>query len=257
MVKRINEVYPNPTVQKVIFQARFSHLFYIENRIGEFQTKIMEIFPDPKIAYRNQFIIFEKEGKLEPEDIEKRVDEDFTKKVWAFHSDTGMELNVTSNSISIISRLHKTYNNPGGEKFRDIIQEVMSKFIEIIPLTVFKRISLRYIDKCPVPEGELTDAKFKEWYNTTFDLKQFSMTNVKEIATVSTITHEECYVKFIERMRINDKYRYELDFDGYAENIKTENYLSVTDKLHDFISSLYCDIIKEPVIEYMKTPKEE
>lgn len=43
-----------------------------------------------------------------------------------------------------------------------------------------------------------------------------------------------------------------LDFDGYAENIKSSDCLVVTDSLHDFISDEYETSIKEPVYRYMR-----
>jgi hypothetical protein len=48
----IDEVFLNPTVEKVIFQIRFSNLFYIENKIGELQIKLMSEFPDSSIVMR-------------------------------------------------------------------------------------------------------------------------------------------------------------------------------------------------------------
>jgi hypothetical protein len=46
----IKEIFPNPTVKQVIFQIRFPNLFYIENKIGDFQLKIMKEFPKSAIA---------------------------------------------------------------------------------------------------------------------------------------------------------------------------------------------------------------
>jgi len=43
---QINEVFPNPTVKQVIFQIRFPNLFYLESKIGEYQLKIMQRFPE-------------------------------------------------------------------------------------------------------------------------------------------------------------------------------------------------------------------
>ena len=257
MVK-IDEVFPNPTVKKVIFHMSYSNLFYIENKIGEFQTKIMHIFPNSSIEYRNRLILVDKGGKIDATDIEKMSDDDFKAKVWQFESETGMKLNVMSNSLSIISERHKTYNNKKEkERFRDIIEEVTKIFFEIIPLTILKTVGLRYIDECPIPDPKnINNKSFKQWYNTTFDLNQFNLSNTKEIATINIHKNEECFIRFIERFKKNDSYSYILDFDGFAENVKKEQYLQITDKLHDLIANLYCNIIKEPIIEYMKKPKE-
>ena len=49
------EIFPKPTVKMVIFQLQFSPLFSVENKIGEFQSKIMEKFPQSSLALRQQF----------------------------------------------------------------------------------------------------------------------------------------------------------------------------------------------------------
>ena len=48
-----------------------------------------------------------------------------------------------------------------------------------------------------------------------------------------------------------------LDFDGFAMDIKPEDYLKVTDDLHEIISKEFYKTIKEPVKEYMRKKKEE
>ena len=45
----INEIFPKPTVTQVIFQIRFPNLFFIENKIGDLQLKIMKEFPHSKL----------------------------------------------------------------------------------------------------------------------------------------------------------------------------------------------------------------
>jgi len=52
-----SEVFPNPTVSKVIFQIRFPALFYVDSRMGEFQLKVIEMFPVSALAVRRQFLI--------------------------------------------------------------------------------------------------------------------------------------------------------------------------------------------------------
>lgn len=51
----IGEVFPNPTVKQVVFQITFPHLFYMEQKIGELQVKIMRMFPKSSLLYRRQF----------------------------------------------------------------------------------------------------------------------------------------------------------------------------------------------------------
>jgi hypothetical protein len=44
-----------------------------------------------------------------------------------------------------------------------------------------------------------------------------------------------------------------MDFDGFAKNIESQNYLEVTDQLHSIISEEYENSIKEPIKKYMRT----
>ena len=50
-----DEIFPNPTVKQVVFQIVFPNLFYIENKIGELQLKIMTEFPESTLLHRRQF----------------------------------------------------------------------------------------------------------------------------------------------------------------------------------------------------------
>ncbi|PPA78438.1 MAG: hypothetical protein C00003105_00588 [ANME-2 cluster archaeon HR1] len=49
-----------------------------------------------------------------------------------------------------------------------------------------------------------------------------------------------------------NEYKLILDFDGFAENIDSNDYLKVTDDLHTIISDEYEKTIKNPVYEYMR-----
>ena len=49
-----------------------------------------------------------------------------------------------------------------------------------------------------------------------------------------------------------NEYKLILDFDGFAENIDSNDYLKVADDLHIIISDEYEKTIKDPVYEYMR-----
>ena len=53
----INEIFPNPTVKTVVFQIRYPNLFYIENKIGEIQLKLMKEFPESALLYRQRILL--------------------------------------------------------------------------------------------------------------------------------------------------------------------------------------------------------
>lgn len=55
------EVYPNPTVKRVIFQIRYPNLFYIEQVIGDYQRLIINQFPESELIIQ-QNILFQNLG---------------------------------------------------------------------------------------------------------------------------------------------------------------------------------------------------
>jgi hypothetical protein len=61
------------------------------------------------------------------------------------------------------------------------------------------------------------------------------------------------YLRFIESLRkIDEEYKLILDFDGFALNISSQDYLSVTDTLHEIISQEFENTIRTPVYDYMR-----
>jgi len=252
----INEIFPNPTVKQVAYEIRFPNLFYMEKNIADLQVEIMEEFPQSALLLRRQFIFADigPEGRIEklPPDLDKEA----VKKIWQFKSEKDFELNVLNDSLNIVSRYHKTYNLEGGDKFRDIIEFVLSRFFKVISIPTIKRIGLRYIDVCPIQSKD--NESFTSWYNSTFPLARFNLADADEMIFKTKVKKGDYYLTYIESLiKENDEYKLKLDFDGYAENIKPEDYLNITDKLHAIILAEYEDKIKEPVYKYMRKPKEE
>ena len=108
---QINEVFPRPTVKTVIFQIRYPNLFYIENKIGELQIKIMDRFPESALLFLRQVLLADIGPEVKEEDRPK-LDEMMGTKIWQFTSPLEYKLNVQANSLDITSKIHKTYNNP-------------------------------------------------------------------------------------------------------------------------------------------------
>ena len=75
----------------------------------------------------------------------------------------------------------------------------------------------------------------------------------------TVVKREDYSLIYMETLKqINkDKYSLILDFDGFAENISSEECMSVTDVLHDIIIAEFEQTIKEPVYRYMRQEKEE
>ena len=251
----INEVFPNSTVKQVIFQIKFPNLFYMENKIGDLQLKIMKEFPQSKLLFRRQLLFADigPEGKLE--NIPGGSEKGTGKKIWQFKSDKNFQLNVSSDSLDITSEHHKTYNLKGGDKFRDIIKFVLDCFFEVTSVPIINRIGLRYIDECPIPSKD--NSTFISYYNSTFPLGRFNLADANEMDFKTVIRKDKYYLRYIESLRkVGDEYKLILDFDGFAENIDPEDCLTVTDDLHTIISEEYKRTIKEPVYKYMRQRKE-
>jgi hypothetical protein len=244
----ISEVFPNPTVKQVIFQIKFPNLFYMENKIGDLQLKIMEKFPQSALLFRRQLLFADLGPKGKIENIPSDLDKEGGKKIWQFKSNKNFELNVLSDSLDINSDCHKTYNLEGGEKFREIIKYVLDNFFEVTKIPIINRIG-------PIPSKDST--AFKSYYDSIFPLERFDLTDAKEMDFKTMVRKGKYYLRYAESLKkIGNKYKLVLDFDGFAENIDSKDYLIVTDKLHTIISEEYEKTIKEPVYRYMRQKKE-
>lgn len=248
----ITEVFPNPTVKQVIFQIRFPNLFYIENRIGDIQSKIIKEFPQSSLLVRRQLVFADVGSNVNQVELPADYKNEMGKKIWQFTSPKGYELNILNDSLDISSNFHKTYNNKGAEhKFRDIIKFVLDIFLSDVGLSIINRIGLRYIDHCPIPK--LDDKTIKEYYKTTFPLSRFSIKDALAMEFVAKVKRNGYELRYIESLRNeNNKPYLLLDYDGSAEKIDSTNYLSITDELRDLISTEFEKSIKEPLIKFMR-----
>jgi len=257
------KVYRKPTVKKVIFQIKFSNLFIIENRIGEFQTKILKRFPDSSFTIRRELLFADVGPEFKMEHIPSK--ETVGRKIWRFSSNDKYELNVLTNSLDITSKQHKSYyGSDDKDGFRDIIQFVMDKFLELIPLEVIKRIGLRYIDEAPIPSLETEE--FEKWYNTAFPLNRFKLNEVGTMVFQTLNVKREKYELNYKETLQHEKdvktdeliLKYYLDFDGYAGNILKDDYLKILDDLHNLIHDEWSkNTIRDPVKEWMDKMEEE
>jgi uncharacterized protein (TIGR04255 family) len=248
----ITEVFPNPTVKQVIFQIQFPNLFYIESKIGEFQTKIISEFPESALKYSKMVSFGEVGPNAKAEDLTKQILEgENSRKIWEFKSPKKIELNVTSSSIDLNSRFHKTYDNEGSEKFRDILKFTIDKFLNVVPIPKINRIGLRYIDECPIISKNTTT--FNKYYHSVFPTKRFGIEDAKSMVFNTNIRRGDFDIIYTEALaKKDDNYKLIIDIDGSAANTVPEKYLEITDELHRLISTEYEKTIKEPVYEYMR-----
>jgi uncharacterized protein (TIGR04255 family) len=252
----ISEVFPNATVKQVIFQIRFPNLFYIENRIGDFQVKIMSEFPESRLLHRRQILLAEIGDEVKLEGTSQDATDKSLKKIWQFSSPKNYQLNVLSDSLDITSAFHKTYSNPQSQnKFRDVIDFVLKNFFDVTDLPIVNRLGLRYIDECPIPSKD--NETFRLYYNTGFPLERFDISKAQEMEFKTVIERDACLLRYVESLQHTEKGSVLiLDFDGYATKVAPRDCLEVTDKLHKVISDEYEKTIREPVYNYMRTTQE-
>jgi len=251
----ITEVFPNPTVKQVIFQITFPNLFYMENKIGDLQLRIMNEFPSSSLLFRRQLVFADMgpEGKIE--EISPKFDKEFGKKIWQFKSDKNYTLSVLTDSLDITSQFHKTYNGDDPNKFKDVIEFVLRHFLEVTAIPLLKRVGLRYVDECPLPIKD--NDTFRSYYNSVFPVDRFDIADASEMFFRTVSKRGNYHLIYMESLRkLKDEYKLILDFDGFATNIPSEECLRVTDELHRLISEEYERTIKEPVYEFMRQERE-
>lgn len=252
---RINKIYPNPTVKQVIFQIKFPNLFYMEKKIGDLQLKIMKKFPQSSLLFRKQIVFADIGPGAKLESISSDLEKETGKKIWQFKSSKNFQLDILSDSLDISSRHHKTYNLEGGDKFRDIIKFVLDRFLEIVSIPIINRIGFRYIDECPIPSKD--NSTFKSYYKSVFPIKRFNLADVNEMDFKTVIKKGKYYLRYIESLqKVGSKYKLVLDFDGFAKNIDSKDYLITTDNLHTMIIEEFEKTIKKPVYRHMEQKKE-
>ena len=244
----ITEVFSNPTVKTVIFQIRFPNLFFIEKIIGDYQVKIMNYFQDSALILSKELNIL-----LGPQNQPlPNVGEQKPANIWQFISpQKNVKLSVQTSSLDIVSTSHKSYSMGEGEKFRDIIKLSLTPFFELVHIPIITRIGLRYIDICPISEKNNTS--FSQYYNSAFPLNRFHIDTADNMDFRATVKKGEYYLTYRETLKMTDnKFILELDFDGFALNVKPNKYLSVTDELHTLISNEFEATANEALIEYMR-----
>jgi uncharacterized protein (TIGR04255 family) len=215
----------------------------------------MKEFPDSALVYRRQLLIADIGPETKLENLPAEHDTESRRKIWQFKSGKGVVLNVLSDSLDIASSYHKTYNLPGGDKFRDAIKFIVDSFLGTTQIPVITRIGLRYIDECPIPAKD--NASFSSYYNTSFPLGRFDIATASEMDFKAVIKKDHHSLRYVESLKkIGNEYKLVLDFDGFATNIASSDYLTITDTLHTIISDEFEASIKEPVFRHMREQKE-
>ncbi len=244
------EIFPRSLVKNVIFQIKFPNLFYLKDRIGDFQTKIMKDFPESNLIIRRPILITTETDKDKRDKLVDDLQDESASSVWQFKSERGVVLEITKDSLSLVSLSHKSYSS-GDQPFKNIIDTTAKSFLELVKIPIIKRIGLRYIDEGPIPENNT--ASFLNHYNTAFPLQRFSLEQSEEMSFVTIVQRDPHKLRYKESFKGNPgEQKLILDFDAWAENINSTELLKVADELHDILWREFRDTVKEPVLEYMR-----
>src|SRR4030067_3347775 len=223
----MSEIFAYPTIKEVAFEIKFPNLFSIENKIGEFQEKIISRFPDSKLVLQRH-LLFGTKGMPANKDSDEELNPAAVTKIWTFLSKEEIEVRVKTTSVNIISKKHKTYNNPNEQqRFKDTIEFVIGNFLSTINVPLVNRIGLRYIDECPLPTSD--NETLSRLYNSSFPSSRFSMKDVSEsylfincVRKNHRLIYQESKVKTLE-----GKDAIILDFDGFETNVAAKDYLQI------------------------------
>lgn len=252
----INEVFPNPTVQAVYFEIRYPNLFLIEHKIGDLQVQLLDLLPDSSMSFRRQFLVADVPPDASLADLRLQGAEPTPGlKVWQLSSPNRVTVSIQTNLLIIESKFHKTYSQEGHDKFRDVIERVVSTFLSIVPIPTLTRIGLRYVDECPL--GAKTNQALSSFINTTFPIERFPLDAALSMQFSAVVKRDATNVRFTEGLKnkSGEQSALILDFDAYQENVPAANYLAVADQLHAAVSNEFETSIREPLVQYMRTPR--
>ena len=127
----------------------------------------------------------------------------------------------------------------------------MDNFLSTTAIPTLDRIGLRYVDECPLPAKD--NDTIKSYYNSAYPVERFNLANAEEMIFRTVEKKDDLKMIYMEELRkIENDYKLILSFDGFALKVPANNYLEITDRLHDLITNLYEQTIKGPVYEYMR-----
>lgn len=240
------EVFPRAPLIEVAYEVRFPSMFYIPQAIGQFQINIMDDFPKASQLFTTQFAIEDGIPKFSAEDAGKMVPS------WQFESENGKtKISIRLDRLGIISQEYNSYDHPSGAKFRDAINKIVTEFLRVVPIKRFERVGLRYIDHCPLDEK--TNQYFKKYYVPMFDIEK---NRIEDIVDSHMVMRKRIgaygLVYQCKIAKMDEKYKYIMDFDSYAERVESADFLSVTDELRKIDRSEFFAGITDNFKQYMR-----
>lgn len=248
------EIFSNSLVKQVVFQIRFPNLFYLQDKIGEFQTKIMRQFPKSELLFRKQMLLTSETDSQKINELQANAPDTATTSIWKFVSEDGVTLTVTPSTLALESENHKSYAQ-GDNPFRKIIESTANHFFNVTNVPILERVGLRYIDEGPVSSND--SQSFSDNYNTAFPLERFSIEESIEMNFSAIIDQGQNKFRYVESLQdTGEKRKLIMDYDSWAEDIEPGNLLETTDHLHQTLWDMFCNTVKQPVLDLMRTPTE-
>lgn len=127
----------------------------------------------------------------------------------------------------------------------------MPTFLEKVPIKNFSRVGIRYIDYCPLEERN--NEYFETFYIPVININKYKIEDIVENHVLIRTKRGNYYLLFQCGIRqFEGKYQYYLDYDGYANDIGTDNFIVVTDDLQKMIKKEYYSNITEKFKQYMR-----
>ena len=250
-----NEVFPTPLVKQVAFEIRFPNLFFIEGRIGEFQVLIMKDFPQSELVQRRNFMLLA--GNVDSpqaQEIAKQQPSD-TEKIWQFKSESGSRVEISSKNLIVVAEKHIAYHEGGEKSFRGVVEKVVAHFLGLIQIPIVQRVGLRYINECPL--FDITTEGFKACYNSILPVNRYGLENLSRADCIAVAKDGDMQIQHVESLRFATPTGdiLVLDLDAFTENTTSDKVMATADKLHEMISAEFRNVIKEPIVEYMRRRK--
>lgn len=245
----LNEVFPKPTVDRIVFQIRYPHLFFLEQRIGDLQLKLMRHFPESDLLFQRNFVVVQ---QAESEQPAPTAPEQSTTKIWRFKNGPEVILDIQTDSMTLVTKRHTSYRL-AAEPLRDLLASAILSFLEVTGLPTITRLGLRYVDICPLPNRDATT--LSAWYAAVMCNHRFPLEDCDELMFRAAINRGNNKLRYIESIGVrNDEPVVILDFDAWTGSLNAADIMNTTDALHDSILREFELTAREPLLTWMRTP---
>jgi len=250
-----NEVFPTPLVKLVAFEIRFPNLFFLEGRIGEFQVQVMKDFPQSDLVHRrNLMIIAGNAENPQVQELAKQQSADTIERIWQFKAESGARLEISTRNLVLMSEKHTSYYE-GEKSFRSMVEKAVTEFFNLTQLPIVQRVGLRYVNECPL--FDKTTETFMQCYNSILPVEKFRLENLSRADCIAVAKSGDMQIQHAESLRLATPTGdiLVLDLDASTENIASDKVITTTDHLHGMIADEFQNVIKKPILDFMRRGK--